>query len=150
MSTDVESFPSPLNQCDLDIAEKIYKVKLPRFLDLLAKHDILSTFYFTGMMAEMVPEALELVKEQGHEIGCHGYDHSPSKAFDLLSYEEQISELEKAKRAIEPIAGTITSFRARALRINQYTIKALEDSGFSTDSSIAPHLHWFFILLHHI
>lgn len=138
MTNDVESFSIALNRCDPDTAEKVYKVGLPRLLDLLSKHDIQSTFYFTGIMAEMVPDALELVRGHGHEIGCHGYDHSPDKAFDLLSYEEQIDELRKAKKAIEPIAGKITSFRAPALRINQFTVKALEDSRFTTDSSIAP------------
>ena len=138
MTNDVESFSISLNRCDPDTAEKVNKIGLPRLLGLLSKHDIQSTFYFTGMMAEMVPRALELVKEQGHEIGCHGYDHSPNMAFDLLSYEEQIDELRKAKKAIELIAGAITSFRAPALGINQFTAKALEDSGFTTDSSIAP------------
>ena len=72
MTNDVVSFSISLNRCDPDTAEKVYKVGLPRLLDLLPKHDFLSTFYFTGMMAEVVPEALELVKEHGHEIGCHG------------------------------------------------------------------------------
>ena len=62
VQNDVESFSISLNRCDPDTADKVYRVGLPRLLDLLAKHDILSTFYFTGMMAEMVPEALELVK----------------------------------------------------------------------------------------
>jgi len=138
MTIDVESFSISLNRCDPGTAEKVYRVGLPLLLELLSKHDIKSTFYFTGMMAEIVPEAVELVKEHGHEIGCHGYDHSPNMAFDLLGYEEQVGELKKAKNAIEPVAGHITSFRAPALRINKYTVKALEDSGFSTDSSIAP------------
>ncbi|MDY6865408.1 MAG: polysaccharide deacetylase family protein [Halobacteriota archaeon] len=138
MTNDVESFSISLNRCDMDTAQEVYKVGLPRLLEVLSKHDIQSTFYFTGKMAEILPESLELVKEHGHEIGCHGYDHSPDKAFDLLSYEEQIYELQEAKKAIEPIAGTITSFRAPALRTNKFTVKALEDSGFSTDSSVAP------------
>lgn len=138
LTNDVESFSISLNRCDPETAEMVYRVGLPRLLGLLSKHDIQSTFYFTGKMAEMIPEAVELVKDHGHEIACHGYDHSPNRAFDLLSYEDQLSELLKAKKAIEPMARKITSFRAPALRINQFTVKALEDSGFSTDSSIAP------------
>jgi peptidoglycan/xylan/chitin deacetylase (PgdA/CDA1 family) len=91
------------------------------------------------MFAEASPESVELVREHGHEIGCHGYDHSPQRAFDLLGYEEQVNELEKAKAAIEPVAGRITSFRAPALRINEDTVKALAETGFSSDSSIASH-----------
>ena len=137
MTNDVEAHSFSLNREDPEIVDQVYKVGLPRLLDLLSKHDASSTFYFTGMFAKASPESMELVREHGHEIGCHGYDHSPQRAFDLLGYEEQVNELEKAKGAIEPVAGRITSFRAPALRINEDTIKALEETGFLSDSSIA-------------
>ena len=35
--------------------------------------------------------------DHGHEIGCHGYDHSPDRAFDLMDLDEQILELKRAK-----------------------------------------------------
>ena len=52
-----------------------------------------------------VPEAVELVLDHGHEIGCHGYDHSPDRAFDLTDLDEQIRELKRAKVAIEGTTG---------------------------------------------
>ena len=137
MTIDVECFSIPLNRCDSDTGREVYEVGLPRLLDLLTKHDVQGTFYFTGKMAEMFPEAIELVMEHGHEIGCHGYDHSPERAFDLLDYETQVKELKKAKRVIEEVAGRIESFRAPMLRINEDTVRALEKTGFTSDSSIA-------------
>ncbi len=137
MTNDVEHHSIPLNREDPNLPEKIYNVGLPLLLDVLSKYDISSTFYFTGMFAEQSPESMELVKDHGHEIGCHGYDHSPNRAFDILNLEEQIEELKKAKSVIEPIAGKITSFRAPALRINNDTVLALEETGFTTDSSVA-------------
>lgn len=137
MTNDVESFSIPLNKLDPDTAKEVYKVGLPRLLDVYARHDIKCTFYFTGRMAEMVPEAVELVVEHGHDIGCHGYDHSSDRAFDLMGFEEQIAEMTKAKDVLENLAGKISDFRAPALRINEYTIRALEQTGFNTDSSIA-------------
>lgn len=137
MTNDVEGFSIPLNKIDINTAKEVYKVGLPRLLDVYSKHDISCTFYFTGRMAEIVPEAVELVLEHGHDIGCHGYDHSPSRAFDLMNMEEQIEELQKAKNAIESIAGKIYDFRAPALRVNKDTIRALEKTGFNTDSSVA-------------
>ncbi len=137
MTNDVEHHSIQLNRDDEAIPDQIYKTGLPRLLDVLSKYDVVSTFYFTGMFAEHSPESLELVKEHGHEIGCHGYDHSPGLAFDLLSFEEQVTQLKMAKSAIEPIAGKITSFRAPALRINNNTVHALEETGFTTDSSVA-------------
>jgi hypothetical protein len=137
MTNDVEHHSIVLNREDPNAPEKIYKVGLPRLLDVLSKYDVSSTFYFTGMFAEQSPESMELVKEHGHEIGCHGYDHSPNRAFDTLSLEEQIADLKRAKSAIEPVAGKITSFRAPALRINNNTVLALKKTGFTTDSSVA-------------
>ena len=136
MTNDVEAHSLSLNREDPKTVDLVYRVGLPRLLDLLSRHDITSTFYFTGMFSEQSPESLDLVHDHGHEIGCHGYDHSPGRAFDLLSYDEQVTELEKAKSAIEPIAGKISSFRAPALRTNEFTVRALEKTGFKTDSSV--------------
>jgi peptidoglycan/xylan/chitin deacetylase (PgdA/CDA1 family) len=137
MTNDVESFSIPLNRLDHNTAKEVYKVGLPRLLDVYSKHDIKCTFYFTGEIAEIVPEAVELVLDHGHDIGCHGYDHSHLQAFDSMNFEEQKAQLNKAKSVIEDIAGKITDFRAPALRINESTIRALEETGFKTDSSIS-------------
>jgi len=136
MTVDVESFSIPLNKCDFETGRKVYKIGLPSLLDLFAKYDIKATFYFTGEMVKMFPESIEVVIEHDHEIGCHGYDHTPDRAFDILSYDEQVKELMKAKKVIESIAGRIKSFRAPMLRINEDTVKALESTGFLSDSSI--------------
>lgn len=138
LTCDVESFSIPLNRCDRETAHQVYHQGLPRLLDLCAKHDIPATFYFTGELVEIVPEALDLVKDHGHEIGCHGFSHEVDRALDILSYEEQLSDLKKAKAIIESVVGSIRSFRAPALRINTDTIKALEETGFLTDSSTCP------------
>jgi len=136
MTNDVESFSIPLNKLDTATAKEVYEVGLPNLLDLYARHDIKCTFYFTGTMCELVPDSIDLVKAYGHEIGCHSYSHAQDKALDVLSYEEQLNELKKAKNVIELIAGKIESFRAPALRLNGDTVKALEETGFTSDSSI--------------
>jgi len=138
MTNDVESFSIPLNRYAAETAEEVYEMGLPRLLELYARHDIKCTFYFTGTMCELVPDSIDLVKAYGHEIGCHSYSHAEDKALDLLSYEGQLNELKKAKRVIESIAGKIESFRAPALRLNEDTVKALEETGFTSDSSICP------------
>jgi len=62
---------------------------------------------------------------------------TPERAFDMLSYGEQVNELKKAKTVIEGVAGRVESFRAPMLRMNEATVKALEEAGFKTDSSVA-------------
>lgn len=138
MTVDVESFSIPLNRCDPGTAGMVLRTGLPRLLDLLARHDIPATFYFTGEIVEQVPESVGLVKDHGHEVGCHGYYHDADKAFDLLGYEAQLDQLARAKRLIESAAGPIHAFRAPALRINADTVRALEATGFTSDSSVCP------------
>ncbi len=137
MTNDVEEHSIVLNRLDDSTAQQVYKEGLPKLLDLYSKYDIESTFYFTGTFAEKIPDAIDIVIDYGHEVGCHGYSHEVNRAFDNLTYKEQISDLMKAKKAIEAIAGKIESFRAPAARINKYTVKALERTGFRTDSSVA-------------
>jgi peptidoglycan/xylan/chitin deacetylase (PgdA/CDA1 family) len=137
ITNDVELHSIPKNTSDPSIADDILKTGLPRLLDLYAKYNVKSTFYFTGDFVEIKPEAVELVKEHGHEIGCHGYTHDINKAFDVLTLEEQVNHLFRAKKIIEAVSGPIRAFKAPALRINENTIKALEITGFSIDSSVA-------------
>jgi len=84
MTNDVEAHSPSLNREDPGTVDQVHKVGLPRLLDLLSKHDVSNTFYFTGMFAEASPESVELVREHGHEIGYHGYDHSPQRAGHLI------------------------------------------------------------------
>ena len=69
-----------------------------------------------------------------------GEDKIDIKHSEISKYwrgsEEQLNELKKAKAAIEGVAGKIVSFRAPALRINEDTVRALEETGFRTDSSV--------------
>jgi peptidoglycan-N-acetylglucosamine deacetylase len=137
ITNDVELHSIPKNTSDPTIADDIYKTGLPRLLNLYSKYNIKTTFYFTGDFVEIKPEAVELVKEHGHEIGCHGYTHDINKAFDVLTLEDQVNHLFRAKKIIEAVSGPIRAFKAPALRINENTIKALEITGFSIDSSVA-------------
>jgi peptidoglycan/xylan/chitin deacetylase (PgdA/CDA1 family) len=138
LTCDVESFSIPRNRCDQETAHQVFRQGLPRVLGLCAKYDIPATFYFTGELAEIVPEAIDLVNDHAHEIGCHGYSHETDRAFDTISYQEQLSDISRAKALLESIAGNVKSFRAPALRINNDTIQVLKETGFSTDSSTCP------------
>ena len=80
MTIDVEAFSIPLNREDPSVIKQVHEEGLPLLLDLFSKYDVEATFYFTGTFAEQSPESIELVKDHGHEIGCHGYDHSPQRA----------------------------------------------------------------------
>ena len=99
--------------------------------------DVEATFYFTGTFASKYPKSLELVNDNGHEVGSHGYSHHLKHSFDLLTREQQYVHLSKSKSVLESVVGPIKSFRAPALRISDETIPILQKLGFETDSSVS-------------
>lgn len=119
--------------------EIVLKEGMPLLLEAYKSHNIKATFYFTGHIAKLFPEVVSMIIPYGHEVGCHGLTHEANKAFDVLSLNEQIEHLKKAKDILENISGhNVISFRAPALRVNENTPIALSATGFKTDSSIAP------------
>lgn len=137
-TNDVETF-SLKNHCLSDkTGEKVLKEGLPILLEIYNKYQVESTFFVTGYIAEKFPEIVKLIYSNGHEIGCHGYSHESDRAFDVLSLKEQISDLKKSKSILEDLSGVeVISFRAPALRVNHFTVRALEETGFVLDSSVA-------------
>tara|TARA_B100002052_G_C15815385_1_gene567949 strand:+ start:94 stop:990 length:897 start_codon:yes stop_codon:yes gene_type:complete len=136
-SADVELTSIAENRPTDKMAKKVLKRGLPRLLDLYSKYDVEATLFFTGDIVEKEPGVVDITKDRGHEIGCHGYTHYSTTGFDVMSFEEQVKQLRKSKKIIEEVGGSIKSFRSPELRINADTIKALEKTGFSIDSSVS-------------
>jgi hypothetical protein len=80
-----------------------------------------------------------MILPYGHEVACHGLTHDHKMAFDTMGFEDQKSHLSQAKKILEDISGKeVVSFRAPALRVNEFTARALAETGFLYDSSVAP------------
>ena len=138
MTNDVEEVSIVNNNLSYKTAKKVTEEGLPLLLDIYSKYDVEGTFYFTGTFAKNFPESVQSVVDSGHEVGCHGFSHNPSHAFDALSMKSQYQHIKRAKKTIEDIAGRIESFRTPALRIGNDTVTVLEKTGFKSDSSVAP------------
>lgn len=118
---------------------KVWEEGIPRLLDLYAKYNIKTTFFFVADFAKEFPEIVRMVQPYGHEVACHGLTHDYKQSFDIMSYQKQKEHLIIAKKILEDISGEeIVSFRAPALRVNEFTPQALIDTGFKFDSSVAP------------
>jgi peptidoglycan/xylan/chitin deacetylase (PgdA/CDA1 family) len=50
-------------------------VLTPRLLDVLGEHGGRATFFALGRRAATMPELLDRIVAEGHEVGCHTYDH---------------------------------------------------------------------------
>ena len=139
ITNDVET-TSLWNHCLSDkTGEVVLKQGMPALLEAYQKYNIKATFYFTGYIAQKFPEVVRMILPYGHEVACHGLVHDADKAFDVLSYEDQVDHLKQAKDILETICNQeVISFRAPALRVNSDTPKALQETGFKIDSSVAP------------
>lgn len=118
---------------------RVWQEGLPVLLDLYAKYNIKATFFFIANFAKQHPEIVKMVQPAGHEVALHGLTHDHKKSFDIMPYNEQLEHLRLGKAILEDIAGEeVVSFRSPALRVNKDTPRALKESGFRFDSSVAP------------
>jgi peptidoglycan-N-acetylglucosamine deacetylase len=138
ITNDVETTSILNHRLSDEAGELVYKQGMPRLLDLYSKYNIKATFFFTGYIAKLFPEVVKMVIPYGHEIGSHGLVHEVDKAFDLLNFNEQKRHLSESKKILEDISGQeIISFRAPAARVNSQIAKALFETGYKIDSSVA-------------
>lgn len=65
-------------------------------LDILAEYDVKATFFQLGQLAEKRPEVVRRVKEDGHALGNHSYDHDYDKLYqNVSSLWEQVEQSEQ-------------------------------------------------------
>lgn len=137
-TNDVEDHSIWYNTLRYETGELVLKEGMPILLDIYKKFGIKSTFYFTGYMAEHFPDVVRMIVADGHEVASHGYSHEVDQAFDVLPYKLQVEHLKKSKQLLEDISGQeVISFRAPALRVNADTPRALAETGYLIDSSVA-------------
>ena len=112
-------------------------------LELLDKHKITATFFFTGDSVRKHPEVAQKVRDAGHEIGCHSLFHETvgDAFFDIpgmppLLPEEVANRLRLATEWIEEACGVrAVSFRAPRLFGSTAMVNALENLGYVADAS---------------
>jgi peptidoglycan-N-acetylglucosamine deacetylase len=137
-TNDVETTSIWFNTLRDETGRKVWQEGMPILLDIYRRYNIKTTFFFTGYIARLYPEVVKMAQRDGHEIGSHSLSHRKEKGLDILSYREQLYQLQTSKKILEDISGeAVISFRAPALRVRQDTARALLESGYLIDSSVA-------------
>lgn len=111
------------------------EVAVPRFLDLLDKYEIKSTFFIPGEAVEKHAAIVKEITERGHEVGNHGYSHICPCEFE--SKEEEVEEYAKTSAVIEKVTGQRpVGFRAPSWEFSLNTLEILKEMGFLYDSTM--------------
>ena len=113
-----------------------------RILDALGRHGIKATFFTLGWIAERAPVLLRRMVAEGHELACHGYDHTRIHQQDATAFR---ADLARSKGILEDTAGmAVTGYRAASFSIdarNLWAFTEIENAGFEYSSSIYPVVH---------
>jgi polysaccharide deacetylase family protein (PEP-CTERM system associated) len=113
-----------------------------RLLELFAKHNVKSTFFVLGWVAERYPQLIKDIHKQGHEIASHGYAHRRATE---QTRAEFTADVKRSKDHLEDLLGEkLTGYRAPSFSIgynNEWAFEVLAELGFSYSSSTYPVKH---------
>lgn len=130
---------APINWSNLEL--RVEK-NTYRLLELFSQHNIKSTFFTLGWVAERCPNLIKAIVEQGHELASHSYAHQ--RAFTQTQQEFR-DDLSKSKQILEDASGqAIIGYRAPSFSINDsntWVYDILIELGFKYSSSTYPVEH---------
>lgn len=113
-----------------------------RILDIFAQHQVKSTFFTLGWVAERYPQLIQRIVAEGHELASHGYEHV---RVTEQTPEQFRADIKKTKQLLEDIGGQkVAGYRAASYSIgakNLWALKILEEEGHLYSSSIYPVKH---------
>lgn len=107
---------------------------VPRLLRILERQALPGTFFVPGFTADRWPDLIRTIRDVGHEIGHHGYQHEPVHGVDEATERDY---LVRGLDALERVAGVRpTGYRAPKFKLNFRSPRLLVEHGFRYDSSL--------------
>jgi polysaccharide deacetylase family protein (PEP-CTERM system associated) len=139
LTIDVEDWYMDTDISTWDSYEDRVVQSTEKILEILDETNTKATFFVVGYVAEHFPELIEEIKGRGHEIGTHGYTHTPITKRTPSEFEE---DLLKSIGILEDITkDKIRGHRACEFSIVEKTswaIDILKKNGLKYDSSVFP------------
>ena len=122
--------PGELSELRQNIAET---------LEFLHAWGVKGTFFVLGQVADLLPDMVRTIVQEGHEIASHSFEHV--RLYNMS--REQIHEtLTRSRKILEDVSGMhVQGFRAPDFSINDRTLHILDmiqEAGYRYDSSLYP------------
>ena len=111
-------------------------------LEMLARHDILATFFVLGWTAARHPDLVARIAAAGHEIGCHSHAHPLVHRLTEAEFRDDTCRARDALSAAG--ADRIVGYRAPSFSLLPPVyayLHILRELGFGYDCSIFPVHH---------
>lgn len=96
----------------------------PKILDILDEFDAKATFFCVGNNVRRNPTTFELIKERGHTVGNHTYDHIKGFSTENSLYLENVKKADKliGSKLFRPPFGRITPRQIRMMLENNFKV----------------------------
>ena len=105
-----------------------------RILGLLARHEIPATWFVPGVVIGTYPKVCEAIVSGGHEIGHHGWTHTPPA---MLDRDQEERQLIRGNEAIAALTGKrALGYRSPSWDLSPHTIELLLAQQFEYESSM--------------
>jgi polysaccharide deacetylase family protein (PEP-CTERM system associated) len=104
------------------------------FAQILEEQGITATFFVLSCLANGLASTLRRLAARGHEIACHGDDHSlPNRQSDA----EFTQRLKAARQTLEDVIGQpVVGYRAPCFALDETKVAMLGSLGFAYDASL--------------
>lgn len=117
---------------------------LPKLIPLFKKYKVKATFFVTCDCLKKNLRLFNKLKNIGHEIALHGYDH---RRVDNLSFVEKEMNISKSLECFKKyLKIKPKGFRGPEHSIDTETIEILKKNNFKYDSSLTPWNFYHFLV----
>lgn len=108
-------------------------------LDLLRRRRVRATFFVLGACAELHPDLVRRIADEGHEVGSHGHNHVKVYEMDEAAFN---ADLARSLELLRDLSGQpVHGFRAPYFSITReslWALSRLRRHGIAYDASIYP------------
>ncbi len=113
----------------------------PWVLDVLKQHGAKATFFCIGDNVRKYPEIFNRIKEGGHTVGNHTFNHLRGTTTELKVYLENVSAFDKEAGQqtvlFRPPYGRITQKQAKALQQKGYQLVMWDVLAYDWDAKVS-------------